>query len=270
MNELDRLGWAVQHTFRIGEAAVGIRTTSEAFGDWLTGALAAHREAADGPVRYSIVAPERNASRRREYDILYRGCAAIVRTLHRPTLAQGLLAELEAWRFPVRDDAVFIRMAPIAGHGTVALIPPHVATTLAGQGQRCARAGITLPAQLHVAVEPPSGAVIPIPPSLRVASGALERLGDGGGPDRLAVTEPFTAGALLFFSESGGDVSRMSRGLALHRIAGSAFNLPRLGGDGVRGLGRLVAGVQCFAVNAVEPAKIVGAVSQALRMASGG
>lgn len=270
MNELDRLGWAVQQTFRVGEAAVGIRTTSEEFGDWLADALAEHRDTAEGPVRYSLVAPQRSVRQRRQYDILYRGCAAVVRTLHRPTLAHGLLTEMEAWGFPVREDAVFIRMAPIAGHGTVALVPPHVASTLARQGRRCARAGITLPAQLHVAVEPSSGALIPIPRTLRVASGALEQLEDGSRRDRFAVVEASTVNALLFFAESGGDISAMSRGLALHRIAGSAFNLARLGGDGIRGLGRLVAGARCFAVNAAEPAKIVDAVSHALRMASGG
>src|SRR5919106_173786 len=163
MTKLDRLGWAVQHSFDIAGAPVAIRTTSAEFGAWLTDILASHRGSGDAPLRYSIVAADRRAGNSREYDILYRGCSAIVRTLHRPTLVDALLDELEAWSFRERDDAVFLRMAPVAAHGVVALVPAYVANTLSGPGRRSTKAGITLPAQHHVAVDVTSGEVIPIP-----------------------------------------------------------------------------------------------------------
>ncbi len=163
-------------------------------------------------------------------------------------------------------------MAPIVAHGVVSLVPPYVANALIGQGRRSTKAGIALPAQLHVAVDPASGSMIPIPPTLDVAAEmfvAPEALGDGV-PDRFAVREPLTVDALLFFAESGGVISPVSRGTALYRVAGSAFNLPKLGGEGLRGLGRLVAGASCVAVNAVKPAEIVDTVSGAMREIAGG
>src|SRR5918996_1219946 len=150
MSELDRLGWVVRHTVHIGGSPVGIRTTSERFGAWLGDALAAHLGPEEGPPRYSIVVGDRSTRRRREYDILYRGCAAVVRTRHRRTMVESLLSELEAWTFRDREDAVFLRMAPIAAHGAVALVPPYVANAIIGMGRRSEKAGITLPAQLHV------------------------------------------------------------------------------------------------------------------------
>jgi hypothetical protein len=270
MNELDRLGWAVQHTFDIGGSPVGIRTTSQAFGEWLGSALAAHRVDGEGPLRYSIVAPDRSARRRREYDILYRGCGALVRTLNRRTLVESLLSELEAWSFRERDDAVFLRMAPIAAHGAVALVPPYVANAIIGLGRRAERVGITLPAQLHVAVDRGTGAMIPIRRTLEVDPTALEAIEDDGRADRFAVLEETAPDGLLFFAESGDAVTQVSRGVALYRVAGSAFNLPEVGGDGLRSLGRLVAGARCRAVNVVEPADILDAVSQAMHEMAGG
>ncbi len=266
MSELDRLGWAVQHTFEIGGTPIGIRTTSAAFGEWLATALAAHRLEVDGPIRYSIVAAGRNERRRRrEYDILYRGCLALVRTLDRRTLVDALFSELEQWGFRERDDAIFLRMSPIAAHGTVALVPPYVANALIGLGRRSEKAGVTLPAQLHVAVDRNTGAMIPTPPMLDVDPGARDAVGDGTSSDRFAVSTPLAANGLLFFAESGDPVAPVSRGIALYRAAGSAFNLPQVGGDGLRALGRLVAGARCLAVNAVEPADILDAVSRAMR-----
>ena len=270
MSELDRLGWAVQHTFEIGGSPVGIRTTTDAFGAWLGEALAAHRRPDDAPLRYSIVAGDRSQTRRREYDILYRGCAPLVRTRSRRTLVESLLSELEAWGFRERDDAVFLRMAPIAAHGAVALVPPYVANALIGLGRRSEKAGITLPAQLHVAADGTTGSMIPIPRSLEVDPAAMEAIGADVVTDRFLLSEPTVAGGVLFFAESGEPLTNVSRGIALYRLAGSAFNLPAVGSEGFRALGRLVAGARCVAVNAVEPAEIVDAVSSAMRQIAGG
>jgi hypothetical protein len=269
MSELDRLGWAVRHTFDIAGSPVGIRTTSAAFGEWLGDVLGAHRIDDEGPLRYSIVTSERKAGTRREYDILYRGCSAVLRTLDRRLLVDSLLDELEAWTFAPRDDALFLRMAPVTAHGAVALAPAYVANALIGLGKRAERAGITLPAQLHVAVDRSAGTVIPIPRALNIHAAALDRVGEPGPRDRYLVSEPVKPKGLLFFAESGEPVEPLSRGIALYRVAGSAFNLPAAGGEGFRALGRLVGDARCFAVNVVEPADILDAVSQALREIAG-
>lgn len=269
MSELDRLGWAVRHTFHIGGSAVGIRTTSERFGTWLGDALAPHLGPEEGPPRYSIVVGDRAPRRRKEYDILYRGCGAVVRTRHRRTMVEALLSELEAWTFRDRDDAVFLRMAPLAAHGAVALVPPYVANAIIGMGRRSEKAGITLPAQLHVAVDTATGSMIPIPRTLGVDPSAIDAIDEGGRPDRFSVTQPVAADGLVFFAESGEPVAPVSRGIALYRTAISAFNLPSVSGEGFRALGRLVAGARCVAVNAVEPADILDGVSRAMREIAG-
>ena len=270
MSELDRLGWAVRHTFEIGGSSVGIRTTSEPFGSWLADALAAHRVSEEGPLRYSIVVGDRTARRRREYDILYRGCAPVVRTRHRRTLVEALISELEAWTFRDRDDAVFLRMAPIVAHGAVALVPPYVANAIIGMRRRAEKAGLTLPAQLHVAVDKVTGAMIPIPRTLNLAPAALDAVDDGGTTDRFAITEPVAVNGLVFFAESGEPVTPVSRGIGLYRTASAAFNLPAVGSEGLRTLGTLVAGARCLAVNAVEPADVLEGVSRAIREIAGG
>ena len=96
MDKLDHLGWVVSSSFAIGDVRFAVRSTSHAFGGWLSDALGAYEVDDVEEFLYSVVVPEPPADgKAKEFFILYKGSSAIVRTLDPVSLGRGLLAELE-------------------------------------------------------------------------------------------------------------------------------------------------------------------------------
>ncbi len=96
MDKLDHLGWVVSSSFAIGDVRFAVRSTSHAFGEWLSDALGAYEVDDVEEFLYSVVVPEPPADgKAKEFFILYKGSSAIVRTLDPVALGRGLLAELE-------------------------------------------------------------------------------------------------------------------------------------------------------------------------------
>src|SRR5438093_11421730 len=109
MDKLDHLGWVVSSSFAIGDARFAVRSTSPAFGAWLSDVLGAYEVDDVEDYLYSVVVPEAPSSERaKEFFILYKGSSAIVRTLDSATLGRGLLTELGAHGLHERDDAVYL------------------------------------------------------------------------------------------------------------------------------------------------------------------
>src|SRR6476620_9321208 len=109
MDKLDHLGWVVSSSYAIGDVRFAVRSTSHAFGGWLSDALGAYEVDDVEDFLYSVVVPEPPAGgKAKEFCILYKGSTAIIRTLDPVTLGRGLLAELEGLGFRERDDAVYV------------------------------------------------------------------------------------------------------------------------------------------------------------------
>ena len=95
MDKLDHLGWVVSSSYAIGDVRFAVRSTSHAFGGWLSDTLGAYEVDDVEDFLYSVVVPEPPAGgKAKEFFILYKGSTAIVRTLDPVTLGRGLLAEL--------------------------------------------------------------------------------------------------------------------------------------------------------------------------------
>jgi hypothetical protein len=269
----------VYRTYRLGEARIGVRTTSRVFGAWLDQALSAHRVQEESGTEYSIVVDggvadgglgeegrdEQRSLRR--YHILYRGTAPLVRTLHLTVLGRALLAELAFPLLAEREDAVFVRAAPVRLNGSAALAPWWVVPYLGELGRRVDRAGLGLPATTWVAVDPGSGRVVPAPPALNVSRGSLAQLDRAGPTDLeapLFVDRPLDVAAVFAHLEQDTVIQPAPRSLALQTLAGAAANLTRMGGDALEGLGRLVAGARCFGLSTAPARQMLEALAAVL------
>ncbi len=248
MEALDRLGWAVHETYRVGEARIGVRTTSPAFGAWLRRALADRGARGASDPHFSVLVGEDRGGRRR-YHVLYRAATEVVRTLHLPTLARALLAELDALLMPWREDAVYLDAALVRGASRTALIPATLAWELSRLGRRPERAGLRLPGETAVAVGLRSGLVSPVRRSVRAAAGSLRALPSGGSSDRSFVRRSASVDVVVVQTDEGGEVpAGVSAGGALHGLAGSAVNLHLLRRRALDPLARLVGGAERYAV----------------------
>src|SRR6266516_1911129 len=106
MDKLDHLGWVVSSSFAIGDVRFAVRSTSPAFGAWLSDVMGAYEVDDVEEYLYSVVVPEPPAGRKaKEFFILYKGSSAIIRTLDPATLGRGLLTEFDGHGLHERDDA---------------------------------------------------------------------------------------------------------------------------------------------------------------------
>ena len=225
----------------------------------MNGALAAYRVRRKADVAFSIVIAggenERIPARKR-FHILYWGGQRVIRTMDIGALARGLFAELERTTFPDRDDAIYVQWPAIAMDGRVALVPESYQTTLARLGRRPERAGLRLPLERTIAVEPDTGRVIPIARRLEFPEVAIDRVtamfgGDGGNraPALVGVDRPMSPQVVIGHSPNGLPEEHMqpiSRGRALHNMAYQTLNIEKLGVRALEGLGQLVEKADCY------------------------
>ena len=191
MDKLDHLGWVVSSSFAIGDVRFAVRSTSHAFGEWLSDTLGAYEVDDVEDYLYSVVVPEPPADgKAKEFCILYKGSTAIVRTLDPVTLGRGVLAELEGLGFHERDDAVYVMASLVDVAGAPTLVPSSLAPGLAKLGRRAAKLGVEIPGELTVAIDLETASIVPVRHTLDVPGDALERLADRvsvGGTGRAAV-----------------------------------------------------------------------------------
>jgi hypothetical protein len=274
MLKLDRLDWAMEGTYRLGDATVGIRTTSERFGRWVDDVLEPHRRARWHDAVYSVVVAEQERAGRRGFHVLYKGTVAVARTADLGTLARAFLEEVESNAFRARDDAVFLDASLVEGDGGIALVPSSFAPALSGQSRRAERLGVTLPATTWVAIDPDSGEAVPVRSALGIPADAAERLVGPRGterPDRLFVDRPtHVDAACLVHDDPAGDVVPISRSTVLYRFAAMTRNLPGIGGGRtLEALGRLVSRATCFAITPSTAPRVLEAMAEITRGASG-
>lgn len=246
MDKLDHLGWVVSSSFAIGDVRFAVRSTSHAFGEWLSGTLGAYEVDDVEDYLYSVVVPEPPANgRAKEFCILYKGSSAIVRTLDPVTAGRSLLAEIEGLGLHERDDAVYVMASVVDVASAPAVVPSSLAPGLAKLGRRAAKLGLGIPGQLTVSIDLETASLVPVRPGLDVPGDALERLAGAcpwtGRDDLRFVRAPEEARAFLIPSGDPEAPLRPARkGYALANLAGWTLNLQKVGGRGLDALGRFV------------------------------
>lgn len=261
----------VERYYRVGESDFAVRTTSKEFCGWLDHALGKYRKRKKAPVYYSVVVAggDEKGQLGKGFHILYRGTSAIVRTLHLPTLARGLIQELESLTFPHREDAIYLDAALMSSNGTSAITPSTLVSYIGKLGRRVDRSGVQLPGSTHVAVDPQSGRLVPIRPVLEIPGDAVGRAAElssanGHRADRHFVEEALDPDMVLTFAGGEMALQPLSRGQALHRLASYAMNLERLGGTALEGLRTFIETKRCYTLGNSDAKGLLETVSRAL------
>jgi hypothetical protein len=272
MNELDRLVWAVESSYALGEARFGVRTTSKRFGEWLDHALGAYRVTETTPVHYSIVIADGDSAgglAKERYHTLYKATVANSKTLDIMTLVRTFLSDLEQYLWLERDDAIYADMAPVSLGGATALVPWAIVPYIGTLGRRRTdRHGLGFPAETSVEVDL-NGRVVPFRPLVRLADGSLDALAEafpGNGRDnRTVVKEPVDVDLVLSIGAVADPLAPISRGLGLYRLASHVGNIETLGAKAVEGLRPIVERARCFEFGSGKPAVKLEALLTALR-----
>lgn len=267
-----------QRTYQIGTAEFGFRTTSRAFCRWADYAFAAYRKRRKNPPYLSVVVEggEADGNRRgKGFHILYRRTTPVVRTLHLPTLARALIAELESLTFHKREDAIYIQATLIGADGAIAVAPEGLVSMFAKLGRRVDRQGMRLPGTTYVAVDLDTGRITPVRPTLDIPGDAVDRLeemaGTNGQGDRIFVDAPVTPD--MVFKYVAGDsplLKPVSRGEVLGLLAMGAVNLQRVRRSAVDGLARMLEATPCYGLPWGDPKDLLTSMSQSFALVKQG
>jgi hypothetical protein len=261
----------------------GVRSTSEAFGSWISYALGAYRTEPtpdDESLRtYSVVvddgAPESDRVGR-GFNILYAGTMDVTRTLDRGFLARCLLREIDAFLHPARDDAVFLRAGVIEANGCVALVPSFLVPMLCAARRRAEKRGIHAPGGTVATLELGSGDLISPHSSIEVPPDAIETLERYvlGGTNDVRERFPIEDGerrrldaVIGLRVEEGALAEAKPRSEALLELSLAAMNLQVLGGNGFRAIAEAVANSASVAVNWSSKDEMLDALADATRLA---
>jgi hypothetical protein len=264
---LDRLDWVMGDVYRAHGVVVEVRTTSSALGDWIGRTLGANRASGEPEARFSVAVGDEGPGST-SIHTLYRGITPIVRSRRASTLARTLLAELEAFSYPTRDDAVFVYGTIVAFDDRTALIPSYLAPYLSRSRRLIETSGIRMSAGPAVAVDARSGRLRATRTLLEVPPRALGRLtsSEGAPPEPLAVADHPHVDAVCWFSRGQElPVAEISRARALYVLAGDTANLGRLGGDALVSLARLLRDARCFEVRGDTPRAMLASLVDAVR-----
>jgi hypothetical protein len=244
----------VRRSYEVAGIAFGVRTNSEAFAGWLDDALDAYRIDEEMPSYYSVLIAETGKPGKR-FHLVYAETRVLVRSRSLDTVARALLSQFEFLLLPERDDAIYAEMTVVASNGRRALVPPLLLPLLESFSRRdIERSGLVLPATTTVAIDPSSGDIVPMPPVLDVAAGALEELARSETHEaepRVTVDRPFAADAVVTFGDTMEALKPVSKAETLYRAASHSLNLGRIGGEiGLEGLRKTVERAPCFELGA--------------------
>jgi hypothetical protein len=254
-------------TYEIGGFRFGVRTTSESFASWVDGLLSQYRVDGEEDAFYSMVVANGNNDPghrgKRDYHVLYTGFCPVpvLRTLELPTLGYAFLAHLETHLFAARSDLVFVDAVAIPVRDKIAILPRSILPTLTKLGRGARRYGLSLPAETAVAVDSQSGRLAPFDRRVQMAPNALRALEDLGSTgqvrDLFVLRKPVQVDFIFKWDVRGGAAFEpLGRAETLHHLAENAFNLEKMGGRVLTGLGRLVENADCYGLGPMPPARL--------------
>jgi hypothetical protein len=261
----------VTRSFVIGNTIVGIRTNSEAFGEWLAETLVEYQYEEDDPSPYySIYVADGEGSVGKQFHLLFRESATVLKTFDLSELGRALVANLETHSLSLRDDGIYVVCSPVTKHGTTALAPSDLVSYTATAGRRLTeRYGLGLPESFAVAVDS-TGMLRAVPRTLDLPADAFERLAEIA-PTRTTPRTPAEVPGSLdlvlfgnFWPNGGEPVRPLSRGLALYHLASLTKNLDVLRTEALLGLARLLEGVRCYEIRQGPAAEVLERLSEVL------
>jgi hypothetical protein len=263
----------VQFSFEVGDVQFGVRTNSEAAADWLEQTFGDYVIDDETAPYYSLLVGGADGDAHavgKRYHILYEESRALIKTLDLRQVGEALVAEFNHVGARSRDDAVYVGAALVGYRGSTALVPSILPAYIATLGHRVVeRSGLSLPTANYVALDPGSGRVVAMEPSVEVSDDALDELGalaPAGPPN--SQLEPYDAvdvDALMFLGAHEEHVVDFSAGQAGYFLASQILNVEHVGGAGLEALARLLDRTPAYEIRASSPKDAVKSISQALQ-----
>jgi hypothetical protein len=214
IDTLDDLDWATTTTFRIGEWAIGVRSSSLEMDAVLRRVLGAHVVDVDAPANFSALMADGET---RTFNFLYRASDALVRTRAGGRLLRTLIAHLSEFAEPPAP-AIQLNAAALIADGGAIVVPDGLRAEMAGIETRLNVAGLQVVDAPTLGLEADGHIVVP-EPAISVDAAALAEYDLDSGPlgrELPAVLPgryPITAWAFVTGEPGAGPVGR-AQGIA--------------------------------------------------------
>jgi hypothetical protein len=270
MDELNHLGWVVQRSYEIGPWIFGIRTNSEAVGDWLDATLDEFEVGDPTEAVYSILVAEDGKRIGKRFHVLYDESRVHVRSFSLAHIGRRLLAELEGFAAADRTDALYAKMALMRYGERVGLVPSLLVPYLLMLGSRAERRGLHMPDHTFVGIDLETGLVRSdvrpiLPIDIDAAARALAAVDPDGPPDEPEPLGPPVAPDVLYSIGLEDDpVIHLGPAHAAYLAAHHAVNLIALRSAGLDALGRLAERTRCLEIRSSNTRETLELLCQTL------
>jgi len=253
----------VSKPYRFGRHVVGIRTNSEAAGEWLDKTFRDHElfdEEADPYFSLYMADNDNKKGIGKRFHILYKEATDVLKSLDAAEIARRLLWELDSLGLYYRDDGIFVETSVVERNGVTALVPTPILPYIRLTGRKVERE-FTLPDVPVVSVDLVSGRLGPVSRQLPVSDAAFadlrRRVGQDGaalGPPR-AVPEEVDIICAFHYDPDSPPIIPLSRALAVYYLARNAINLDKVGGRALEPLAKAIEGKRCYLLQQARAAQ---------------
>jgi hypothetical protein len=203
LTALDDVGWPASSTFRVGEWALGVRSSNIEIDDVLQRVLAAHLVAVDAPANFSVLMAD---ERVRSFHFLYRASDALVRTRDAGRVVRTLIAHLSTFA-DSPSSVIRLDAAAVIADGRAIVVPESMRAELGSIETRLNLAGMTVVDAPTLHLEPESGSVIVPDSALTIDTDALAAYAHAS-PPAPAGRYPIAAWALVTAPDRVGPIGR--------------------------------------------------------------
>jgi hypothetical protein len=222
---LDDMEWAASSTFRVGEWALGVRSSDADIDAALRRVLAAHLVEIEAPANFSALMADEQA---RTFHFLYRASDALVRTRAAGRVLRTLIAHLSAFADP-SGTVIRLDAAAVIVDGRAIVVPASLRAELGSIETRLNVAGMTVGDSPTLYLDPGTASVIVPEPALTVDTDALADFERAQRPPPTRELDPVPAGrypigawALVSGPELVGPIGRAQAVAAVTQLVANA------------------------------------------------
>jgi hypothetical protein len=169
LSALDDMDWAATSTFRVGEWALGVRSSNTEIDAVLRRVLAAHLVDIEAPANFSALMADERA---RTFHFLYRASETLVRTRAAGRVLRTLIAHLSDFAVP-SNPVIRLDAAAVIVDGKAIVVPALMRAELGGLETRLNIAGMTVGDSPTLYLDPGTASVIVPEPAITVDTQAL-------------------------------------------------------------------------------------------------
>lgn len=220
---------------RVGSLHVGVRSTTPAVDALVRRAFATHLvEGLDAPANYSVAILDRGVGQgARPLHLLFRSTCPVLRSPSPVAVLTALASYLSSHHDEMAGVHLKLRGVALVARTEAVLLPENLRRTVAVSERRLNRAGLRVVDESCARLDPATGELVVLPPSVEpdpdVLAELAEAYGRGERGARAGLSGRYRVSRWLLAAQVPGDTEPMSRAAAVPHLLPFVVNRDEVG-----------------------------------------